>query len=164
MLSIACFSPRGRHSLKFDRVAVLVSVAHALAWAAFLWIALWPYSYQGVSATPVQVDEQGNRVGTEESEVVRHSSSFVEENGIWALLPLFIPVALTGVALMALLTWKGGNIGIVSILWAMTVGLLAFCLLGYLSFGVIYIPSALALVIAASILSSRLRLPRVPQE
>ena len=145
-------------------VTVLASVAHLLAWAAFLWIALWPHSYQGVSATAVQVDELGNRVGTEQSEVVRHSSSFVEENGIWALFPLFIPVALTGVALMALLSWRGRVAGIISILWVLTAALLAFCLMGYLSFGVLYMPSALALIVAASIFSLRHRLPRVPQE
>ena len=78
-----------------------VFLAHGLAWAAFLWIAFWPYSYQGVSATPVQVDELGNVVGTAESEVVRYSSSFVEVNGVGPLLLLFIPVILTGLALMA---------------------------------------------------------------
>ena len=150
--------------MKFDRVAVLVSAAHALAWAAFLWIALWPWSYQGVSATPVQVDELGNRVGTETSEVVRYSSSFVEVNGIWALLPLLIPVALTGAALMALLAWNARGAGLPVILWALTIALLAFCLMGYLSFGALYVPSALALIVAASIFSLRRRLPRVPQE
>ena len=131
------------------------SVAHALAWAAFLWIAFWPYSYQGVSATPVQVDEQGNRIGTEQSEVVRYSSSFIEENGIRALLPLFVPVMLTGVALMALLTWKGRSIGHKLILGGMAFVLLVFCGLGYLSFGILYLPSALALIVAAVAFSIR---------
>ncbi len=137
-------------------IGVSVSVAHVLAWAAFLWIAFWPYSYQGLSATPVQVDEQGNRIGTEESEVVRYSSSFIEENGIRALLPLFVPVMLTGVALMALLTWRGRSIGHKLLLGGIAIVLLVFCGLGYLSFGILYLPSALALlvaVVAFSILS-----------
>ena len=162
--------------MRFDRVATLVSVAHALAWAAFLWIALWPHTYQGVSATPVQVDEFGNVIGTtehvlNEASVVRHSASFVEVNGIGPLLLLFIPVALTGVALMTLLAlprigaWGDvRSIRLPAILWALTVALLAFCLLGYLSFGVLYVPAALALIVAAAILSFRRRLPRVPQE
>lgn len=157
--------------LRVDRVTALVSVAHALAWAAWLWLAFWPHSYQGVSATPVQVDEFGNVIGTTESEVVRHSASFVEVNGIGPLLVLFIPVILTGLGLMALLTWPRIGVrgderstGTVAILWALTVALLAFCLLGYLSFGVLYVPSALALIVAAAILSFQRRLPRVPQE
>ena len=143
---------------------ILTALSHALAWAAFLWLALWPHAYQGVSATPVQVAESGNRVAATESELVRHSASIVEVNGLWVLIPLFVPVALTGLALAALLTWKGGIVGIVSILWALTIALLAFCLVASLSFGALYTPSALALVIVAAILSFRLRLPRVPQE
>ena len=142
----------------------LTALSHALAWAAFLWLALWPHAYQGVSATPVQVAESGNHAAATESELVRHSASIVEVNGLWVLIPLFVPVALTGLALAALLTWKGGIVGIVSILWLLTIALLAFCLLASLSFGAFYTPSALALIIAASILSLKLRLPRVPQE
>ena len=144
--------------------STFATVGHILAWGAFLWLAFWPHAYQGVSATPVQVDELGNPVGATESEVVRHSASLVEVNGVWVLLPLFVPVVLTGLALVALLTWKGGNAGLVSILWVLTGALLVFCLLASISFGVLYIPAALALVIAAAIVSGRLRLPRVPQE
>ena len=135
-----------------------------LAWFAFLWLALWPHAYQGVSATPVQVDELGNPVGVAESEVVRYSASLVEANGVGALIPLSIPLILTGLALMALLSWRGRSAGIVTILWVLAVVQLTFCLLASLSFGATYFPSALVLVIAAAIVSFRLRLPRVPQE
>ena len=143
---------------------IAASIAHALAWAAFLWIALWPHYYQGVAATPVQVDEQGNRVSTEEIEEVRFSSSFVEENGIWALLPLFIPVAITGLALMMLLTIRRKTFLNTLLLWVLTVATLAFCLLTSLSLGLIYTVSAVVLLIAACIFSYRPPLPRVPQE
>ena len=142
----------------------LTALSHALAWAAFLWLALWPHAYQGASATPVQLAESGNRAAATQSEVVPHSASIIEVNGIWVLIPLSVPVALTGLALVALLTWKGGIVGIVSILWLLTIALLAFCLVASLSFGALYTPSALALIIAAAILSLKLRLPRVPQE
>ena len=37
------------HWVKKSRVAfALATVAHVLGWAAFLWIVLWPNSYQGV--------------------------------------------------------------------------------------------------------------------
>ena len=103
-------------------------------------------------------------MGTVESEVVRHTASFVEVNGVWVLIPLFVPAILTGLALMALLTWKGSPLGLTLILWVLTVALLALCLLASLSLGVLYIPSALALIVASAIVSLRLRLPRVPQE
>ena len=82
--------------MKFGSLVIaLASLAHVLAWAAWLWIAFWSHSYRGVSSTPVQVDELGNVIGTAESEVVRHSASFLEVNGLGALLFVFIPVVLT---------------------------------------------------------------------
>lgn len=135
--------------MKFSSPAVIAaSAAHALAWAAWLWVALWPHSYQGVSATPVQVDELGNVIGTVEREVVRHSASFVAVNGLWPLLALFIPVVLTGLALMALLTWPGKSPGRVLVIGGLALALLAFCVLGYLSFGVMYLPASLGLIVA----------------
>ena len=126
--------------MKFNRAVVATaSVAHALAWAAFLWLALWPYSYQGVSATAVQVDELGNRIGTTESEVVRYSSSIIEANGIWVALPLLIPVVLTGLALVTLLNWKGRSGIRALILGGLAAALLAFGVLSSLSFGVFYL-------------------------
>ena len=42
---------------KNSRTAVVsAKVAHILAWAAFLWIAFWPHSYQGVALIDVGVD------------------------------------------------------------------------------------------------------------
>ena len=142
--------------MKFGSPAVIAaSVAHVLAWAAWLWIAFWPHSYQGVSATPVQVDEFGNVIGTAESEVVRHSASFVEVNGIWPLLALFIPVILTGLALIALLTWQGRSAGRVLVIGGLALALLAFCVLGYLSFGIMYLPAALPLIVATFLFGFR---------
>ena len=142
--------------MEIGRAAVIsAAVAHALAWAAFLWMAFWPHAYQGVSATPVQVDELGNVIGTAEIETVRHSASLVEVNGIWVLLPLFIPVILTGLALIALLTWKERRAGRVLIIAGLALALLVFCFLGYLSFGVIYLPAALALIASACLFGFR---------
>ena len=134
---------------------IAATLAHALAWAAWVWLAFWPHSYQSVSVTPVQVDESGNVIGAVESEVVRHSASFAEVNGIWPLLALFIPVVLTGLALMALLTWKGRSAGRVLIIGGLALALLAFCALGYLSFGIMYLPSALALMASAFLFGFR---------
>jgi len=150
-----------RLALKFPQVKnsraalVLAAAAHLLAWIAFLWIALYPHAYQGVSATPVNVQDQGAM----EVEVVRTSASFVEVNGYRPLILLFIPVLVTGLALMSLLAWQVRRAGNTLILWVLAAILLVFCGLGYLSFGVLYAPSALALIVSAAVFSFRRRLP-----
>ena len=130
----------------FNRTTfVAAAIAHLLAWAAFGWLLLWPHSYRGVSATPINVGGEG----TAEREVIHYSASFVETNGWAALLPMFVPVVITGLALIALCLWTGGRRGIALIVVGLAVALLAFCGLGYLSFGVLYSPAALALAAAA---------------
>ena len=65
------------------------------------------------------------------------------------MLFLFVPVVVTGLALMFLLTRtvrRGANALVV---WGLPAVLLVFCGLGYLSFGVIYLPAAIALVVTA---------------
>jgi len=108
-----------------------------------------------MSATPVLVDERGNPIGATESEIVRHSASLVEVNGVWVLLPLLIPVGLTGLALIALLAWRDGGGQRTILLWILTGVLLGFCVLGYLSIGVMYVPAAIALVVASVLQSLR---------
>ena len=134
---------------------IAAAIAHAMAWIAFLWLAFWPYAYQGVSATPVQVDELGKPVGEIESEVVRYSASLVEVNGLGVLVPLFIPVALTGLGLMMLAAWSEGGVRRTILLWIFTAALLGFCVLGFLSFGIMYVPAAIALAVAAVLQSLR---------
>ena len=90
--------------IKQSRAAVVsAAITHLLAWAAFLWLALWPFSYQGISAAAVSVDGGGATM----TEVARYSASLTEVNGYWVLLPLSAPVLATGLALLSLLTWKG---------------------------------------------------------
>ncbi|MDE2938475.1 MAG: hypothetical protein OXR67_06100 [Chloroflexota bacterium] len=127
---------------------IAASTAHVLAWIAFLWLAFWPYAYQGVSATPVQVDELGNPVGEIEAEIVRESASLVEVNGVGVLIPLFIPAAVTGLTLMMPLAWRNGGVRRTILFWMLTTALLGFCVLGYLSFGLMYAPAAVALAVA----------------
>ena len=125
-------------------VAVSAVTAHVLAWAAFLWLILWPW-YGSVSATPVGVD--GTSVA--DTEIVREYNSLVEVNGYVVLIPVFFPVLVTGLALLFLLTWKVGQTGSKFVPWSLAVILLAFCGLSYLSIGVFYLPAALALIVTA---------------
>ena len=112
------------HQVRKGRVTVAsATVAHVLGWAAFLWIVLSPGFYQNVS--------------------------FSEFNGYWPVLFLFVPVVVTVLALMFLLTRtvrRGANAVVV---WGLAAVLLAFCGLGYLSFGVMYLPAAIALIVTA---------------
>ena len=88
-------------------------------------------------------------------ESVQHSASFVEVNGVVVLVPLFVPVLFTGLALFLVLSWGEWRVGRVVILWLSAVSLLAFCFLGTASFGVIYLPAALASIVAATVCTPR---------
>ena len=118
-------------------------LAHAAAWAAFLWIAFWPFAYRGVSTQPVP------RGSGQVPQVTHHSASFVEVNGIWALLPLLIPVVLTALALLVVLYWGPRRWPRSLVLWILAVLSIAFCVLGILSFGIFFAPAALGMVITA---------------
>ncbi len=133
------------------------TVSHVLAWAAFLWIVLWPHAYQGVSAKPVSVD------GIPATEVVeaRHSASFIEVDGYRPLVLLFIPVLATGLALIFLLTRTKRRTMNAPVLWALAAVLLVFSGLGYYSFGILYAPAALALIVAAAFFGLGRGLPRL---
>ena len=112
------------HQVKKGRVTVAsATVAHVLGWAAFLWIVLRPDFYQDVS--------------------------FSEFNGYWPVLALFVPVVVTGLALMFLLTRKVRRVANALVVWGLSAILLAFCGLGYLSFGILYLPAAIALIVTA---------------
>ena len=115
-------------------------LAHVAAWVAFLWIAIWPFAYQGVS---VQEGSDGT------AQVTHVSASFVEENGIWALLPMTVPVVLTGLAFLAVWRWSPGRWAKVILLWLLALAAVGFCVLGMLSFGILFVPAALALLITA---------------
>ena len=70
------------HQAKKSHVAIAsATVAHVLGWAAFLWLVPWPDLYEG--------------------------GSFTEFNGYRSVLALFVPVVVTGLVLMFLLTPDG---------------------------------------------------------
>ena len=157
--------------VKPNRAAVVTAiVAQVLAWAAFLWIAFWPYSYQGVSVNsdhPAYVDGLGyvDELGVPTgAEVVRLSASFMEVNGFGAVIYMLIPVVLTALALLSLLVWNGTRVRNTLISGRLATVLLVFCGLGYLSFGIGYLPAALALITAAIISGFRPGPGKEPQQ
>ncbi len=117
--------------------------AHAAAWAAFLWLVFWPHAYRGVSVQAVPP-------GSDEAPQVTHlSASYIEMNGLWVVLPMLVPVVITGLALLAVWSWHSKQWTRAACLWLLAVLSLGFCALGYLSFGVLFLPAALALLATA---------------
>ena len=116
-------------------IAVIAAwTAHLLSWAASFWLMLGPV-YQGVSITTE---------GT-----TRVSATFIETNGLHVIWVPIVPVLLSGIALMALLRTCPGQTGRRLLLWTISGLFLGFCALGFLSFGLLYLPAALLLIIAA---------------
>ncbi len=124
-------------------------VAHALSWAAFLWLLLWPYSYRGVSVTVTAPE------GPPGVSIPVHAS-MVAFNGLKVIPILAIPVAITAL-LLAVVDFGGSRKVVLLAMWPLVVLLLAFCALGAFSVGPLYLPAALAAVVAAVLLSLRQR-------
>ena len=115
--------------------------AHALAWGAGLWMIFGPV-YQGVSVTATLPGEPAG-------EATRHTATLVGENGLWVLWLLFIPILLSGLALLAIAFTDAAQARRKALLWLAALALLAFCLVGIFSIGLFYLPVALALLVTA---------------
>ena len=140
------------------RMLVLVwpLLAHVAAWAAFLWLVFWPFAYRGVSVQAVPPGSDAAPVVTE------LSASFIETNGLWVVLPLLIPVVLTGLAYLAVWYWNSRKWTRSVFLWVLAVLALGFCALGILSIGILYLPAALALLTTAIVSMFQVQRPSTP--
>ena len=118
-----------------------------------------PHSYQGVSVADVSVDGSS----TTTSVMVRYTRSFTDVNGYWVLIPLFVPVLVTAMARLLLLTWKGGRTGKTLILSGLAVILLVLCVLE-LSIGVLYLPAAIVSMVTAAVFGLRIGSPKLNDE
>ncbi len=116
--------------------------AHALAWAAGVWLTFGP-AYVGVSGTPVL---RGDGSG---SEATRYTATLIEVNGLYVIFWLLVPVVLTGIALLAVQLTNNSQARRKILLWGPVVALLGLCSVAILSVGVFYLPAALALLFAA---------------
>ena len=79
---------------RMDITVVSACAAHLLTWCAGLWLAIGPV-YQGVSATPTVP-------GGVESSATRHTATLVEQNGLWIIWLLILPLLITGLVLLAI--------------------------------------------------------------
>ena len=123
------------------RLAIAAAaLAHFLAWAVSLYFAFYPCVYEGTTVTTqtgITISESGC------------SGSLVTVNGLRVLLVLVVPVVITGLGLFAIIsnvvTYQVTRI----LLWASGISMALICVLGALSVGVLYIPAALAMIVAA---------------
>ena len=121
--------------------AISAWAAHALAWGVGLYMVFGPV-YQGVQVTPTLPGEPAG-------EATRYTSTLLEANGLWVLWLLFIPIVLTGLVLLAIRFTHPGQVRRRVMLWPPAVVLLAFCAVAIASIGMLYLPTALALLVAA---------------
>jgi hypothetical protein len=112
------------------------AVGLVLAVTAGLWLALYPDFYQGASSA---VSSSG--VVT----ITRTSASLIEENGVWVVGLLCIPVALTALALCFAVRRRR------VLLWACGLVLLGFVVVSGFTIGMWYVPAALAVLIASGL-------------
>ena len=144
---------------KSGMALLLATTSHVLGWAAFLWIAFLPHAQRSVSTGPDSVD--GN--GAAENQVVVHYVTLTQVDGYSVLIPLFIPVLVTGLALLFLLTCRVQRAANALVVWSLTAILLVFCGLGYYGFGIPYLPAAISLTAAAVTFGTGRGLPRLPR-
>lgn len=112
------------------------AIAVVLSVAAGLWLALDPDFYQGASTA---VSSSGVVTTTSTG------ASLVQENGVWVVGLLCVPVALTAFGLYCAV---GGRR---VLLWAGGLVLIGFVVVSGFSIGMWYAPAALALLVASGL-------------
>jgi hypothetical protein len=125
--------------------AIVGALAFLLAVGASVFFLVVPV-YAGVSASSSISSDGTQTVGP----VTTSHTTLLEENGRGVLIPLAVPVVLTGVgALLSLRRrWLPGHLAVACVL-------LAGCLLGAMTVGVFYAPGALALMVSAGLSGAR---------
>jgi hypothetical protein len=112
-----------------------------VTWVVGLWLAVGPV-YQGQSTTAATTPGVAG-------ESTHYTSTLIEVNGLRVLPLLLIPVALTALALVAVLVSESRQGTRKVALWGLAVLLLGFCVVGIFSIGLFYVPAAIALVVSA---------------
>ncbi len=136
--------------------------AHALAWLGALFLAFWPWMYQGTEAIAVQTNipslatlervepsTLGVTGGSAPPEIRDFSASLIEVNGFRVLWVLAIPLTLSGAGLIGAMLGPRRRTQSIVYTWLAAVLLLAFCAAGAFSIGLLFLPAAIALIVAA---------------
>ena len=110
---------------------VATATAHAMAWLVFLWLIFPRCIFGGVSPAATSM-------------VI---GSCPLDYDLWGASWFFVPVLLTGVALVLVLAFRMPRWWGILILGILSIAVVGMCLMGYLSFGIGYVPSALAMLV-----------------
>lgn len=124
--------------LKRVRLNTLAAwAAHLWSWGIGIFLALGPV-YQGVSGS-----------SSAPGEWVETSSTSIEQNGLWVIWVLLVPVLVSGVVVLAMHFMDAGHMARRALLWVLALGFLGLCVVLIVSIGLLYLPMALALLIVA---------------
>jgi hypothetical protein len=119
---------------RVTRISATASLLLTLA--AGIGLVLWPCAYQGV-----EVEAQPAPGGAVQQRQL--CATLIQANGVDVLGVLTLPVLLAGVGLVAVRAGRRG------VLTTLMIALVAFCVLALASVGLLYLPAAAALAIAA---------------
>jgi hypothetical protein len=129
-----------RSSRTGGRLAAVVAIV--LATIGSVWLAVWPCFYTGTTSG-----------SSGESTTC---SSLIAENGTWVISYLAVPIILTILAFLGLVA------RLRAVMWALAILLLALCILAAWSIGLFYVPSAVALLVAAARMNPTRARPNPP--
>lgn len=80
--------------------------------------------------------------------------STIATEGLAGLLALLLPILVSGLFLVAVLAQPGDRAVTMTVLWVTAILMLGFCVLAGFSIGLLYIPAAVAMLIAAALAAS----------
>lgn len=125
-----------------NRVSVVAAaIAHLLAWAAVL--------YAVFAASYVVESVEATLPGEAPADPVQTTASFLEANGVYGLVVALAPALLTALALLGAVAVRDRTAVRMVLLWVPVVTVVAFCLGAIFTIGVLYVPAAVALIVAA---------------
>lgn len=128
--------------MRIPRVPLVsAAIAHALTWAIALFLLfVLTYETESVEAT---------FPGEEPGEAVSSTETFVDVNGLYGISVVLAPVALSGIAVLGQFVYRDHLFRRMAALWLPLIAILALCFAAIYTIGVLYIPSAIALFVAA---------------
>ena len=118
---------------------IATATAHAMAWLVFLWL-IFPHCIFG---------------GFSPKSTAMVIGSCPLDYDLWGASWYFVPVLLTGVALVLVLAFRMPRWWGTLILGFLSIAVVGICLMGYLGFGIGYVPSALAMLVGTVLHSAR---------
>ncbi len=121
--------------------AIAAWVAHIIAWATAIALVFVP-TYQGVSSDPA--------LGGEPGELVRTTETMIEVNGLRVVPLLMLPILVSGFVVWVVQCTDTRKKRRKELLWLTTILFLGLCLLSFLSVGLLYLPTGLALLVASA--------------